>query len=650
MNNPFNITKAVDYSDVDIIRYWVDISDGFKNLLKPTSPMPMLVLGSKGSGKTHLMRYFSYYLQKIRTANIEESLKSEKYIGVYFRCGGLNSDKFRGKGQSEEIWNSVFSYYLELWIGQLLLNILDDLNLSLELQKEICNEILHLFEKDISEEILDIKSLNTFLRNKQKIVDYEVNNCAISRTLINLEILLSPGKLTFGIPKIVREKVDFLNETIFLYLIDEFENISSNQQKLINTLYREKEPFATFRIGARLYGIRTYSTLGGEEDNKEGSEFEKVILDDFFRTNSTEYEKFVKEICFTRLNEEGFNIPKIEAIDSYFEEFNLSNFLEKIKKGNYRNVHLDRLEKKLSISKYVPADQIKLIIGNLTFENDLLIEKANVFAFYREWSKKKGALTNASYEIKKDANDFVNNEHKKGNKVANVLEYFKKDLIDQLARDSREKIPYYGFKRFIDMSSGVPRNLLNILKHIYRWSYFNDEIKPFKLGKISLDAQNKGVNETADWFFEDNRVPAVEGKQSLEAIRRLGRFLQDIRFSDLPPECSLCAIKIGQKNLDDTTNKIIDFLEKYSFIIERDKAREKNSNEYLRTLQINGVAAPAWDLPIYRRGIIELNKIEINIIFGSVNKEKYESFLSEKLEKYNAPFFGLTTQTLFENE
>ena len=60
-DNPFNITKAVDFSDQEIHDYWIDIpeSGGFQQLVKPTSAMPMFILGGKGSGKTHLMRYFS---------------------------------------------------------------------------------------------------------------------------------------------------------------------------------------------------------------------------------------------------------------------------------------------------------------------------------------------------------------------------------------------------------------------------------------------------------------------------------------------------------------------------------------------------------------------------------------------------------------
>src|SRR5580704_17971273 len=121
--NPFNITKAVDFSDQQIFDFWIDLpeSGGFQELAKPSSPMPMFILGGKGSGKTHLMRYFSYALQCIRhKKDVIGGIKNDKYIGVYLRCSSLNSLRFREKGQREEMWEEVFAYYMELWLSQIM--------------------------------------------------------------------------------------------------------------------------------------------------------------------------------------------------------------------------------------------------------------------------------------------------------------------------------------------------------------------------------------------------------------------------------------------------------------------------------------------------------------------------------------------------
>jgi len=90
--------------------------------------MPMIILGSKGSGKTHLMRFFSYELQRIKyKEGLKKGLEKDKFIGIYLRCSGFNSDRFSNKGQSEEVWGSIYAYYWELWLAQITLNIILDL-------------------------------------------------------------------------------------------------------------------------------------------------------------------------------------------------------------------------------------------------------------------------------------------------------------------------------------------------------------------------------------------------------------------------------------------------------------------------------------------------------------------------------------------
>ena len=68
MKNPFNVTKASEYSDEQINNYWVSI--GGDNVLDPHDYTPKYILGGKGCGKTHLLRYYSYPLQKLRNGSI----------------------------------------------------------------------------------------------------------------------------------------------------------------------------------------------------------------------------------------------------------------------------------------------------------------------------------------------------------------------------------------------------------------------------------------------------------------------------------------------------------------------------------------------------------------------------------------------------
>jgi hypothetical protein len=142
---------------VQIKDYWVDItkeSGGLVVFLKPKNPMPMFLLGSKGSGKTHLMRFCSSYVQILRNHNsISESIKREGYLGIYVRADALNVGRFWGKNQNPDTWHTVFACYFEIW---LVLNLLITLRpiITKDIEVEIVRDITDLF--DIYIEIMNI--------------------------------------------------------------------------------------------------------------------------------------------------------------------------------------------------------------------------------------------------------------------------------------------------------------------------------------------------------------------------------------------------------------------------------------------------------------------------------------------------------------
>src|ERR1700733_8717274 len=99
-NNPFDLARASDFTDSQIMKYWVDISEGgLLHLLEPTSTTSKRILGGKGSGKTHLMRYCSSQVQVLRNlANPIEGIRAEGYLGIFLGANILDTGRFSGKG------------------------------------------------------------------------------------------------------------------------------------------------------------------------------------------------------------------------------------------------------------------------------------------------------------------------------------------------------------------------------------------------------------------------------------------------------------------------------------------------------------------------------------------------------------------------
>lgn len=75
-----------------------------------------------------------------------------------------------------------------------------------------------------------------------------------------------------------------------------------------------------------------------------------------------------------------------------------------------------------------------------------------------------------------------------------------------------------GLHSFIGMSDGLPRNLLIILKLIFKWAIFYGE-QPFRGERMSSRSQRGGILEAAEWFFEDARGPGLTARRLVMQCR-----------------------------------------------------------------------------------------------------------------------------------
>lgn len=659
ISNPFDITKAVDYTDSDIYKYWVDLGDdnqGFEGLIKPDTLMPMIIVGSKGSGKTHVMKYFSYELQKIRcqaeAPSMQEGLAKEKFIGVYIRCSGFNSDKFNGKGVDDEKWSILHSYFWELWVGERLVNVLIDLRENGSInevnEEEIVSDIMGMFLKQ-KEGIKTFGALNDYFIELQRGVDYQVQNFMfLGLERPQVEVLLTTAKLTYGIPALLKEKIPFFKNKYILYLIDELENFSAEQQQLIQTLIREKPVACTFRVGTRPYGVRTLKTLRGVEENHDGAEFEAVILDEFLR-NYKYYPKYVTDILINRLRNSGISLPREFSLESLFEEQTNSDILKQVasKKDRQSRSYMATLETKLTkipLQKEVIAE----IMFNIAYPDDILIERTNVFLMYSAIKDNKErsieVYVNASKEIAQSARSYAV-DGSRDNLHATKLEKYKQDMVDTLAREGRVEIPYNGLSKLIELSCGTPRTILCLLKAAFNNQYYNTGKVPFEEGrKLTVKSQRIGIESTYDWFFEENRIPSMAQARATDAIMRLGDYLRKARFADLPPQCSINIFTLNAGELSPNARMVFEALLSYSYIVQTDERRQINSDNKTHVYQLNKILYPKYELALSKRGSINFTPEDAECMFNLEMKADYDAFVDRKMKGYNFPFGGKQEQ------
>ena len=180
---------------------------GSRALIDPTELTPKVILGGKGSGKTHILRYYSFPLQCVRAneRGVLDVVNSDGYVGIYVRCGGLDASRFSGKAQSRQTWATVFTYYMDLWLSHRVLDIFHHLTKEERLEFEsVADEffegIMELFDSGDLECPRTLAELLSLLRKLQREIDFAVNNAAITGQL-KVTIRASPGRLVFGVPE-----------------------------------------------------------------------------------------------------------------------------------------------------------------------------------------------------------------------------------------------------------------------------------------------------------------------------------------------------------------------------------------------------------------------------------------------------------------
>lgn len=669
LDNPFSVTKATEFSDLEINEYWVNFNTkedvSIETLLNPREYLPKYLIGGKGCGKTHILRYFSFPLQRIRNENnVHNVLTVDKYIGLYSVFSGLNSSRFIGKGITDAEWNSVFEYYFELYICDNLLHTLENAFNLLEYgsaEEEVIQNILSIFNncKEISG-VKTFSSLIGFLSELRRKIDSQVLNAAFTRRLVydEVKILFSPGDLLFGIPKHISNSNEIFKDVKFIYIFDEYEKLFEWQKKFVNSLVWDKKKPVTFWIGARRYGYTTRETRTGEI-MKSGSEFQDINLDMIIRRNEAFYKQFAIKLYTNRLikyyESRGLHVNQDDVNKSFCERFVLydeNKILDEIKDKNKNKEykHLRDLREKMSLgmksgltlnlSKENSIDEIIAAI-TLNTENDPLQQKYKLFYLYKLWkqAKKKDTFE----EILRT----INSEYEKykagvESEFLEIIDKRKKDFIAQLTKENNVlNTEYSGINEFIRISQGNPRSLIIILKKAIEFAKIKGEKPLDEGGRISLNSQYLAVYDTARWFYEDAELVGEGGRNMYIGLRRLTEYFILERFCDKPVETTISCFYVKCEELSDKSLSCIETMKMHSILIEDTDGRmEKNSGRKERLFQINKVLAPLWNLPTVVRGSLSLSKEVAESIFNPEQNAQFEQFLKIRKSQLNAPEFG----------
>lgn len=645
--NPFSVVKANEFTITQIIENWVPWAgseSGFIASLNPQELMPKYVLGSKGCGKTHLLRYYSFEARlKLYNNDIKELLKNDKYLASYSRLNSISSTRFNKTGNEDE-WRSLYNYYFELMQSLISLDVYEKVTNALNVSekkiakiiREICKQV------GITLEFETIECFKNFLNEKRVSVDNEIIDYPHVRKLNwdKVRPAFTFGSLIFEIPWRFSQNISDLQDVSYIYILDEYEKLKCDWQKeSLNTLVYEKKHNSTFWVGARKIGYTTRNTLSGEPIH-EGHEFNPVDLDSLLKAGEKKFPEFAEGLFRRRLKLNGLAELSPKQLFDKFDEKKLLNTLL-CKSDNLKHWKTFR-ERLSSIGlDYDNITQTQQILCK-DVEKDLVSQKMKLYTFYLMWSENKNKITKESIpQITKRVN--LSYEEYKNGKNARMKELYRKfrqDMVAQLAEENNETLYLYsGFEKLVNIADCNPRILLTLMKLIIEDCHFRG-IDPFNSEKtIPVRSQYAGINETAKWFLNDIEVYGKDRENLDIAMNHLLNFLYVSRFCDKPTETSLCTfyyrMNSGQENID----HVIELAIQEAFLIEvPNKRKDKTLGTPQKSYQVNRLIATVYNLPIARRGVTSITPEMMLAIFDPFHFQQFNSMLAAHKTSLNAPF------------
>ncbi|WP_088458761.1 ORC-CDC6 family AAA ATPase [Acinetobacter soli] len=636
--------RAAEYTDQQINTFWVDTQQkSFREKLSLSSQNSKYLLGAKGSGKTHLLRYYSFKVALKRFKDLDTTLTSMRAVGVYLRFPN-DANKFDDLGSERAL--KFFSSYLELLILRSFLDLLKDICEK----KEISIDDF-LIEEDLfssTHESLSLKDTMILIRNKLDELDDALNSYILWEDESYVKNINLINNSIFKAQNILESIDPIFKDINIVFLLDEFENIGSYYKKIINNWVRMSIPKISFRIAGRKQNDIYKETYN--EENRKGHEFLVEDLDDIFNLSldasiKKEKEKnlkfFIKNFIHKTLSVINENlvidVEKLFGTSDDYDKYIDNQYLiiDNKNKKIFKDIR-ENFIKSCEFDENLAAQVFEILSKDI---DSLLYLKVNIVKF----SKLKKIEFNNIYQYAIQINEQSKN-YLSGigdySSYSRSVNHYKNDIVSQLYyQENKQRIPiYYGFDTLCKLTSYNPRNVLNVLYKIEEQLLFENK-DFFSNELIDIQTQSRGFREASKYFFNEDTSYGSLSMDAKKSIHRIGDYLHTARFSLKIPEVSPLAISFSKEFLNDETWKIFHACIEFSLLQNVGERKDRNNKHKNYKVRLNPMLSPLWSLPVVYRGDLSINENIVDLIFSPDKTKDFYSELRKVENKWNKIIF-----------
>ncbi|WOT05856.1 ORC-CDC6 family AAA ATPase [Shewanella youngdeokensis] len=556
-----------------------------------------VIEGGRGSGKTMFLKY---HCHETMFSQNRKSLPHDitNHIGIYWKPD-TSFTQMITEDWLDNSWRSAFNTYASLCV-------------MIEYCK-LCSSISksHLSNQYIKDEIKLVKipkllAEDIKVEHKELInLESDIKGCLYRLTnWINLpDTELPPYSLTLKpvislLSDAIRDIDENFKNTTFHILIDEFENLSSEQQKIINTYLKHSDKSLIFSIAYKKNAKVSNGTLS-QENIVDRNDFRRIDLESIYLNdlNPTSYEVLAAEILALKLFET--NNSSSSENEEIIRNYSNPDFLKIRKDPTYQN-NLKESVKSLfqsmslhEVSKQIISDKVLLNKLRTTLISEGLKKRKNhdlsesdfIDVDYPEASIVNGAILNrSSTDLIKLKIEF--DRYKSGDSDTPYKGWISNNLYGVIlyiynTLPQRECPLYAGFNQFILMSRG---NLRHFLELCYQ-TFIRAEVKnkqPENSSAINVDIQGKATKATSTAQLEKIEELGSNGIHLKRMAKRLGSLfsLSQKRKSQSESEVNHFTIALSDISLlDDETERLLNEATVWSVLFKVRGTKAKSHND-----------------------------------------------------------------------
>lgn len=602
-----------------------------------------IFIGGRGCGKTMLLRYLShetlFSINKPKIGNIEF-----ENIGLYWKVDTHLVHLLQKRGVQEDVWFSAFEHLITL-------------KFSLEILKCLESIAISSFTEFSLEEFSKIE-INNPLDSNNKLISLKEFRNILNKDLRNFQIWLRnvrkqeypdfyPIVLFQDLVSQIKNRFSFLEDSRFNLYIDEYENLTTYQKRIVNTLVKHSETPVVFHLAMKRNAFETKETTGNESLSHVHDYRIYDLEEDF--DSQKEFRVFAAEIILHRLKSHH----QLSSIDVNVDLLTDPNRQKERKNEDYRKTVLGIMDQIFPSQSY--KELANEILDDKSLRNKLVIKLKQIlknkelditpdkFFYLDDMRVTIVCLTllhrdNISVDLL--LKELVKVKNGEKNKFFDTTEWVNNNFIGSylLFYSSLNRIcPLYaGFKAFCQISNGNIRHLTELCyKTFLRASDLNSTENVVQIWQIDTIHQAQAAKQASATFLNEIKTFGQYGNQLHTFVLRVGTLFSIAHKNpkQSEPEQNHFSISTGGDVKD--FQFLLDEAVKWSVLFQQKSTKKKTQhNPDLNEYVLNPIYAPYFHISFRKKRKIELSSENMRILITGTLDE-FEILLKKYKGQWN---------------